>query len=104
FDPTNRKVDADKHEGAAPQMHYCAQWPGNYRVQAQVKKGAGEIAVQAFTVPLGAPPVVEQPPSVVAPQPQPPQPIVRAPRDPLPVGDALAAMVDREASAVAPAS
>jgi hypothetical protein len=95
FDPTNRKVEAEKHEGATPQLHYCADWPGNYRVQAQVKQGAGEIVVQAFVVPIAAPPPSSAPPPIV---------VVRAPRDPLPPGDALAATVDHEASVVAPAS
>jgi len=104
IDPTNQKVEADRHDGAAPQVHYCAEWPGTYRVQAQIAHGAGEIAVQAFVVPIAPPPVAAPP--AFAPQPiaAPPPVVVRAPRDPLPPGDALAATVDHEASVIAPAS
>jgi hypothetical protein len=67
FDPANRRVAADLRYDNTPHIYYCASWPGAYRVEAKVKRGAGPAAVQAFTAagPQAVPPPVAAPPQVV---------------------------------------
>jgi len=98
FDPGNVRVALDRHTNNWPRINYCAAFPGNYRIEAKVKRGAGEAALRAYYVAPAAPrPVVmaAPPPAVVVIPPPPP-----GEADPGP--DTLSLAVDQQASVNAP--
>ena len=102
FNPNNKKVASDLGFDATPVVQHCAQWPGAYRVEATVKRGGGEIAVQVYT-PGGA--AVGTPVASAAPGMPPPDPSLRPRPQPLPAGngaDALDTYLEAQARTLAP--
>lgn len=79
FDPNGKRAATDLGFDPTPSVQHCARWPGAYKLEAKVKRGAGEVAVQLF-VAGGA--------SAMPPPPSGP--------------DALGAHVDSQAAALAP--
>ena len=74
FDPGNRRVALDRHTNKWPRIYYCASWAGSYRLEAKVKRGAGEAALRAYFASAGAPPIEPAPPPPAPPPPAPPPP------------------------------
>jgi hypothetical protein len=110
FDPGNQRVALDRHYNNWPRINYCAAFPGNYRIEAKVKRGAGEAAIRAYYVSPVVP--VAQPTSAAAPAPHPilvaapPPAVVVIPPPPPgevdPGPDTLSLAVDQQASVNAP--
>ena len=104
FDPTGARIEIEKR-GEGTQLHHCPRWAGTYRVEARVKKGEGEIGVQAFVVPVTTIRASDPAPSSTsssnsaAPAPQPPpQTTIVIP------GDELATLIERDVATIAPGS
>jgi hypothetical protein len=108
FDPNNLRVALDRHFNNWPRINYCAGFSGNYRIEAKVKRGAGEAAIRAYYFGGGAPhPVGVTPPPPNGPPPAaPPPPVVVIPPPPPgeadPAPDTLSLAVDQQASVSAP--
>lgn len=102
FDPNGKRVANDIGFDATPSLQHCATWPGAYRVEAKVKRGAGEVAVQVL-VAGGAAAVVPPRPAGGDGMP-PPDPSLQPHAAPPPTAgpDALGAHVDSQAAALAP--
>lgn len=101
YNPNNKRVASDMGFDATPTIQHCAQWPGAYKVEATVKRGGGEIAVQVYT-PGGAPAAATAP--VGAPGMPPPDPSLQA-RPAAPAGNganALDGHIDEQARMMAP--
>jgi hypothetical protein len=50
FDPGGKTVIKDTTDKAiAPSMTWCTKMPGVYKLLGKVKRGQGELAIQAFT-------------------------------------------------------
>jgi hypothetical protein len=97
FDPNNLRVALDRHTNNWPRIAYCASFPGQYRVEAKVKRGAGEAAVRAYYASTAGAPAQPMPPSapiVVIPPPP--------PDAPEPTSDTLSLAVDAQAQVSAP--
>jgi hypothetical protein len=114
FDPANQRVALDRHYNSWPRINYCAAYPGNYRIEAKVKRGAGEAAIRVYHY-AAAPAAAQYPPRpvVVAPPPPngpppaaPPPPVVVIPPPPPgeadPGPDTLSLAVDQQAGVNAP--
>lgn len=74
FDPSNRRVASDLETNNTPRMSFCATFPGTYRIEAKVKRGAGEAAVRVYAPMagvgrMGPPPHSAQRMAVIAPPP-----------------------------------
>jgi hypothetical protein len=80
FDPTGKTVAKDTTDKSiAPKLTHCPRWPGMYKILGKIKRGAGELAIQAFA-PGGAPVAAAAPPPAPAPAAPPtPPPAVHAP-------------------------
>ncbi len=104
FNPNGKRVASDIGFDPTPSLQHCAAWPGAYRLEATVKRGAGEIAVQVFAA--GGSSVVVPPPPVGGDGMPPPDPSLQAhAQAAAPAGgDALAAHVDNQAATLAPGS
>jgi hypothetical protein len=104
YNPNNKKVASDLGFDATPVVQHCAQWPGAYRLEATVKRGGGEIAVQVYTPGGGSAPVAA-PPATGAPGMPPPDPSLQ-PRQPPPssgnAADALNLHLEAQARTLAP--
>jgi hypothetical protein len=67
FDPSGRTVAKDTTDRSiTPHLTHCARWPGQYKILGKIKRGQGELAIQAFTQGAAPPPVA---PAPVAPPP-----------------------------------
>ncbi len=89
FDPTGKTVAKDTSDKSiAPRVTWCTRWPGSYKILGKIKRGQGELAIQAFTAPTGAPPppAYQPPPQAYAPPPPayqpPPQAYAPPPQPP----------------------
>ncbi|MSP59314.1 MAG: hypothetical protein EXR72_03055 [Myxococcales bacterium] len=110
FDPGNRRVGLDRRSDNYCQITFCTPFAGPYRVELKVKRGEGEVAVQAFA-PGGQapppqyappPPPALPPPTVIVP---PPAPRAVQPMAPPPIAapmDMLGGQLAQMAAAVAP--
>ena len=57
FDPTGRTVSKDTSDKSiSPHITYCAKFPGPYKLVGKIKRGQGQLAMQAFTPGVAAPP------------------------------------------------
>lgn len=103
FDPNGKRVASDLGFDPTPSLQHCANWPGAYKLEAKVKRGAGEIAVQVFA-PGGSSAAAPPPPPVGGDGMPPPDPSLQphAQAAPAPGSDALAAHIDAQAAMVAP--
>ncbi len=104
FDPNGKRVASDIGFDPTPSLQHCATWPGAYKVEAKVKRGAGEVAVQVLVA--GGAATVVPPPPVGGDGMPPPDPSLQAHAQPAAPagGDALAAHVDNLAATLAPGS
>jgi len=104
YNPNGKRVASDIGFDPTPSLQHCANWPGAYRLEATIKRGAGEVAVQVYAAGGGS--EVPSPPPVGGDGMPPPDPSLQARAQPAPApgGDALAAHVDAQAAALAPGS
>ncbi|MGZ3442803.1 MAG: hypothetical protein ACXVDD_24950, partial [Polyangia bacterium] len=105
YNPNGKRVASDIGFDPTPSIQHCAQWPGAYKLEATVKRGGGEIAVQVYAA--GGSSAATPPPPVGGdgmPPPDPSlQPHTQAPA-PAAGTDALNAHIDGQAGALAPGS
>jgi hypothetical protein len=104
FDPGNQRVALDRETNNFPRISYCASFPGAYRIEAKVKRGAGEVALRAYH--YSSAPSANAPPPIVIQDVPPPAPIVvippPPPGEPDPGPDVLSLAVDQQSGVSAP--
>ncbi|MDB4967659.1 MAG: hypothetical protein JWN44_3348 [Myxococcales bacterium] len=102
YNPNGKRVASDIGFDPTPSIQHCAEWPGAYRLEATVKRGAGEVAVQVYVAGGGA--AATPPPQATGDGMPPPDPSLQ-PKAAAPAGagaDALNSHIDGEAKSLAP--
>ena len=102
YNPNGKRVASDMGFDPTPSLQHCAQWPGAYKLEATVKRGGGEVAVQVYLA--GGAAAAPPPPSASGDGMPPADPSLQArPQPSAPAGtDALNSHIDSEATALAP--
>jgi hypothetical protein len=102
FNPNGKRVASDLGFDRTPSVQHCAQFSGAYRVEAKVKRGAGEVAMQIYAAGAGA--TMVPPPAPTGDGMPPPDPSLQPAPAALvtPGSDALAGHVDQQAQSLAP--
>jgi hypothetical protein len=104
YNPNGKRVASDIGFDPTPSVQHCAQWPGAYKLEATVKRGGGEVAVQVYAA-GGAAAAGANPAPVAGGDGMPPpdpslQPRAQAPA--APGTDALNAHIEGQAGSLAP--
>jgi hypothetical protein len=104
YNPNAKRVASDIGFDPTPSVQHCAQWPGAYKLEATVKRGGGEVAVQVYAA-GGAAAAGANPAPVAGGDGMPPpdpslQPRAQAPA--APGTDALNAHIEGQAGSLAP--
>jgi hypothetical protein len=105
YNPNGKRVASDIGFDPTPAIRHCAEWPGAYKLEATVKRGGGEVAVQVFAA--GGAAAATPPPQASGDGMPPPDPSLQPKAQP-PAGgsaagnDALNSHIDGEAKSLAP--
>jgi hypothetical protein len=100
YNPNGKRVASDIGFDPTPSIQHCAQWPGAYRLDATVKRGGGEVAVQVLA--SGGAVAVAPPPATGDGMPPPDPSLQPKAAAPAAAGDALNAHIDGQAQSFAP--